>query len=63
MTQDNIVDRDELQSNLINNMLDGMDFKTMWAVLYDFLDDSFDKYTLDELIEEVEEYYPDLLDN
>jgi len=63
MTQDNIVDRDELQSNLINNMLDGMDFKTMWAVLYDFLDDSFDKYTLDELIEDVEEYYPDLLDN
>ena len=43
-------------------MIDGMDFKTMWAVLYDFMDQSYDKYTDDELMEEVKEYYPELLE-
>ena len=32
-TMDNVVDRDELQASLINTVIDGMDFKTMWSVL------------------------------
>ena len=60
---ENIVDRDQLQSDLINAMIDGMDFKTMWSVLYDYMDENYDKYTVDELIEEVQEYYPELLDD
>ena len=39
-----------------------MDIKTMMALLYDMLDESYDKYSVDELIAEVEEYYPHLLD-
>ena len=35
MTQDKIIDRDELQDNLINQILDDMDIKTMMAILYD----------------------------
>jgi len=31
------------------------------AILYDYMDVEFDKYSVDELIEEVEEYYPHLL--
>ena len=61
-TQDNIIDRDELQANYINRILDGMDIKDMMAILYDQFDDNLDKYSVDELIEEVNEYYPDLLD-
>ena len=61
MTKDNIIDRDELQRNLINAMIEGMDFKTMWSVLYDYMDENYDKYSVDELIEEVQEYYPELL--
>ena len=61
--QDNIVDRDELQASLINAIIDGMDFKTMWSVLYDYMDSSYDKYTVNELIEEVQEYYPELLED
>ena len=60
--QDNIIDRDELQANYINRILDGLDIKDMMAILYDQFDENFDKYTIDELIEEVNEYYPDLLD-
>mgnify|MGYP005636239293 CR=1 FL=1 len=60
--QDNIIDRDELQANYINRVLDGLDIKDMMAILYDQFDETFDKYSVDELIEEVQEFYPDLLD-
>ena len=56
------MNRQELQDQLIDNVIDGMDFKTMWQVLYDFMDQSYDKYTDDELMEEVKEYYPELLE-
>ena len=61
--QDRTVDRDELQDNLINQILDDMDIKTMMAVLYDYMDANYDKYTVNELIEEAEEYYPQLLED
>ena len=56
------MNRQELQEQLIDNVIEGMDFKTMWQVLYDFMDQSYDKYTDEELIEEVKEYYPELLE-
>ena len=59
---DNIIDRDELQAAYINRVLDDMDIKDMMAILYDYMDVEFDKYSVDELIEQVEEYYPDLVD-
>ena len=65
MTQmtDNIIDRDALQANYINRVLDDMDIKDMMAILYDYMDVEFDKYSVDELIAEVEEYYPHLLED
>ena len=60
--QDKIIDRDALQDNLINQILDDMDIKTMMAILYDNMSNNYDSYTVDELIEEVEEYYPHLLE-
>ena len=62
-TKDNIINRDELQASYINQVLDDMDIKDMMAILYDYMDIEFDKYTVDELIEEVEEYYPHLLND
>ena len=59
---DKIIDRDKLQDNLINQILDDMDIKTMMAILYDQMDESYDKYSVQELIAEIEEYYPQLLD-
>ena len=60
---ENIVDRDQLQAAYINRVLDDMDIKDMMAILYDYMDVEFDKYSVDELIEQVEEYYPDLIDD
>ena len=62
MTQDKIIDRDALQDNMINQILDDMDIKTMMAILYDNMSESYDKYSVDELIAEAEEYYPHLLE-
>ena len=56
------MNRSELQQELINNVIDGMDFKTMWQVLYDFMDESYDKVSDEDLMEEVKEYYPELLE-
>ena len=61
--QDNIINRDELQDNLINQILDDMDIKTMMALLYDMMDESYDNYSVNELIQEAEEYYPHLLES
>ena len=61
-TTDNIIDRDQLQDNLINQIIDDMDPKTMMALLYDMMDESYDNYSVNELIAEVEEYYPHLLE-
>ena len=61
--KDNIVDRDELQNDYIERIIDGMDHKTMYQYIYDSLEQHFEKYTVDELIGEVEEYYGDLLDS
>ena len=62
-TTDNIVMRDELQDAYINEIIDGMDLKDLIRIVYDNLESNLEKYTVDELIEEVEEYYPHLLEN
>ena len=59
---DNIIDRDALQDAMINQILDDMDIKTMMTILYDNMTESYDKYSVEELIAEVEEYYPHLLE-
>jgi len=59
---DKIIDRDQLQDNMIQQILDDMDTKTMMAILYDSMSEDYDKYSVDELIAEAEEYYPHLLD-
>ena len=61
-TNDQIIDRDALQANYINRVLDDMDIKDMMAILYNYMDVEFDKYSVDELIAEVDEYYPDLME-
>ena len=55
MTQDKIIDRDQLQEGMINNIIDGMDMNGLCQLAYDYLSESYDKYSVDELIAEVEE--------
>jgi len=56
------MNRSELQQQLIDNMIEGMDFKTMWQILDSYMMESYDKFSDKELVEEVKEYYPELLE-
>jgi hypothetical protein len=56
------MNRDQLQNDYIESIVDGMDHKDMWQYVYDNLADHLDKYSEKELIAEVEDYYPHLLE-
>ena len=61
-TSNNSINRDSLQDAYIESIIDGMDHKSMYQYVYDNLADHLDKYSVDELITEVEDYYPELLE-
>jgi hypothetical protein len=65
MTQitDNIIDRDELQDQYILSLIDTMSTQDLKRFMYETLSDNLDKYTLDEIIDEVEYNFPELLDD
>ena len=60
-----IMNRNELQElqGYINQLFDGIDNKTqMEQFVYDTLNDNLKTYSEAELITEVEDYYPELLE-
>ena len=59
---DNIIDRDKLQEDIVNRIIDGMDIDGLCQLAYDYLNENYDKYSVKELITEVEEFYPDMLE-
>ena len=61
-TTDNIIDRDELQKAYIDSILESMDIDALEQLAKDYLNDNYDEYTVDQLITEVEDYYPELLE-
>jgi hypothetical protein len=56
------MNRTELQESYIQQLIDGMDYKTMERFVYDTLEENLTNYTDEELITECEEYYPELLE-
>jgi len=56
------IDRDSLISEYAQQILDGMDYKTMECFVYDTLKDNLSSYSDEELIEEVKDYNPELLE-
>jgi len=56
------MNRTELQESYIQQVIESMDFKTMERFVYDNLQDNLQGYSDEELIAEVEEYYPELLE-
>ena len=56
------MNRDQLQDTMIQQILDDMDIKTMMAILYDSMSEDYDKYSDAEILEEVKEYYPHILE-
>ncbi len=57
------MNRQELIENYVDRILEGMSTKDLMRIVGDQLEENFSTYSDDELITEVEEYYPDLLES
>ncbi len=60
---DNIIDRDVLQSKYVQELIDSMDWKDMERFVYETIDNNLDQYNMNELIDEVSDSYPELLNS
>ena len=56
------MNRDQLQNDYIESIIDGMDHKDMWQFVYDMMEQNLEKYSDEELVTEVKDYYPHLLE-
>ena len=55
------MNRQELQQNFISCMIDDMDLQTLTNIVNDYLEEDLDKLNDQELLQEVEEFYPNLI--
>jgi hypothetical protein len=55
--------RDQLIEDYIQQLIEGMDYKTMECFVYDTLKDNLATYNDEQLITEVTDYYPELLED
>ena len=53
--------RDQLISNYVDLVLDNIDTKTLMQIVGDEITDNLSEYTDEELISEIEDHYPELL--
>ena len=58
----NNLNRDSLIQDYAQQILDGMDMKTMECFVYDTLVSNLESYTDEDLLSEVTEYNPELLE-
>ena len=56
------MNRAELQDKYIRADIEAMDLDDMYTILYDLLEEKLSKVSDKELMEDIEEYHPDLLD-
>jgi hypothetical protein len=56
------MNRSELQKDMVDAIVDGMDMEMLCQLACDALSTTYDEYSDDELMEEVKEYYPHLLE-
>ena len=56
------MNRDQLQNDYIESIIDGMDHKDLWQFVYDTIEQNLEKYSDEELVTEVKDYYPHLLE-
>jgi hypothetical protein len=59
----NTFDREALVEAYIDRLLDNMSTKDLLQIVGDQMEENLTSYTDEELISEVESYYPDLLED
>ena len=61
--KDKPIDKDELVSDYCSRIVDDMDIDTLVQLAYDLLVAEKSDYEDGRLLEEIEEYYPELLES
>ena len=56
------MNRQQLLESYIEEIIDGMDHKTMYQFVYDTMEQNLETYSDEELVTEVKDYYPHLLE-
>ena len=56
------MNREQLQDRYIRADIEAMDLDDMYTILYDLLDDKLSNVSDEELMEDIKEYHPDLLE-
>ena len=54
--------REKLQDAYIERIIDGLDWSDLWQYAYDKLSEELDEYSDEGLTEQVQDTYPDLLE-
>jgi RNase P/RNase MRP subunit POP5 len=57
------MNREELTQAYIDRVIDNMNTKDLVRIVWEQLEENLGSYSDEELITEVEEYYPDLLED
>ena len=57
------MNREQLIADYAQQIMDGMDMKTMECFVYDTLVENLSAYSDEQLVEEVTEYNPELLES
>ena len=58
-----LMNRDQLQNDYIESIIEGMDHKSMYQFVYDTMEQNLEAYSDEELKTEVKDYYPELLED
>jgi hypothetical protein len=58
----NTFDRAQLVEDYIQQLIEGMDYKTMECFVYDTMKENLSSYSDEELVTEVQDYYPELIE-
>ena len=55
--------REQLQDAYIERIIDGLDWSDLWQYAYDKLSEEMDEYSDEGLTQQVQDVYPDLVEN
>ncbi len=58
-----MIDRKKLQEQYVESVVDNMDIQDLCMFVYEAVNERLNAYTDDELVDEVESFYPQLLED
>ena len=57
------LDRVQLQRDLVDRIIEGLDMNDLAMIVAEYLDGNYNSYTDKQLVTEVKDFYPDMLEN